>query len=146
MEIRTDDMLSAEQRKQILENVMSHYGYFTQADFARKLGVSTQNLNSWFIRGTYNVELLAVKCPEISGDYLLTGELPMLKSERSGCFPQGTEPMPEDLHKAVAAIVAEQKMTAKAQQQADKLLGVLHTLANSVRAFSKAFSEEGQEQ
>ena len=130
-------MLSPEQRKQILENVMSHYGYFTQADFARKLGVSTQNLNSWFIRGAYNVELLAVKCPEISGDYLLTGELPMLKAERGTYQNGGKEATFDDLKRAVDAITAEQKLTAKAQEQADKLLAVLKTLANSVRAFSQ---------
>ncbi len=120
MEIRTEKMLSPDARRQILERIMEHYEMESQAEFARRMGISAQNVSSWFARGTYNVELLAVSFPELSGDWLLTGEEPMLKAERDSGTP--------DLRRAFQAIVEEQRMTAKAQAQSDKLLGILRSL------------------
>ena len=120
-------MLTAEQRRQMLERIIAHSGIESMADFARKLGMSPQNFNSWRVRGSFNAELLAVTFPELSGDWLLTGEGPMLKADRQ--LPPA--PLPEatiDIHRALLAIAEEQKLTAKAQAQADKLLAVLHSL------------------
>jgi len=129
METRNDKMLSAEERRDILGRIMEHYGISSQAEMARRVGVSAQNVSSWFSRGTYNVELIAVSFPELSGDWLLTGEEPMLKADRTG----GKSETDMDLRKAIAAIAEEQRLTAKAQAQADKLLAVMHTLADAAR-------------
>ena len=129
MEIRTENMLSPEARRTILERIVEHYGIESQAEFARRLGTSPQNLNSWLARGTYNVELLAVSFPELSGDWLLTGEEPMLKKDRVPAVPQEVT----DLARALNAVAEEQKLTAKAQAQADKLLDVLNALAGRLR-------------
>ena len=123
-------MLTAEQKRSMLERIMEHYGIFTQAELARKMGISAQNVNSWLTRGTFNVELVAVKCPELSGDWLLTGAEPMLKADRP---LQDGSVAPTDIRKAVDAIAAEQRLTAKAQAQADKILAILNTLAESVK-------------
>ena len=126
MEIRTEKMLTAEQRRAILDRIMGHYNLGSQAEFARRLGISPQNVNSWWQRGTYNVELIAVCFPELSGDWLLTGEDPMLKADRvsTPAHAPATE-----LSRALAALAEEQKLTAKAQAQADRLLAILHTIA-----------------
>ena len=134
-------MLSSDQRRAILKQLMDHYGMFKQAEFARKLGISVQNVNSWLSKGTYNVELIAVTFPEISGDWLLTGEEPMLKKDRApkvATVP--TQPQTTDngtMRRAIEAIAAEQKMTAKAQEQADKILSIMQSLAASLKRLQK---------
>ena len=141
MEVRNEKMLTADQRREIVERIIKHYGIESMADFARRLGMSAQNVNSWRTRGTYNVELLAVTFPELSGDWLLTGEEPMLKKDRRA--PQSplpstfTPPMDFDLRRAIEAIAAEQRLTAKAQAQADKILSILNMLAASKNKPSK---------
>ena len=130
MEIRTEKMLSADQRRAMLERIMEYYGMESQADFARRLGISPQNVSSWMARGTYNVELVAVCLPELSGDWLLTGEEPMLKADR---FPSPAHSRTTELDRALAALAEEQKLTAKAPAQADKVLAILHTIAHQTR-------------
>lgn len=127
MEIRTEQMLTDEQRRGILERIMAYYNFTSQAEFARRLGISPQNVNSWWQRGTYNVELIAVCFPELSGDWLLTGEEPMLKDDRVST--PAHDPTSE-LQRAMAALAEEQRLTAKAQEQADRLLAILHTIAH----------------
>ena len=130
MEIRTEKMLSADQRRAMLERIMGYYGMESQADFARRLGISPQNVSSWIARGTYNVELIAVSLPELSGDWLLTGEEPMQKADR---MPTPGHTPTTALDRALIALAEEQKMTAKAQEQADKVLAILHTIAHQTR-------------
>lgn len=143
MEIRTEKMLTAEQRRRILERIMAHYGMNSQAEFGRFLGISAQNINSWLTKGTYNVELLAVSLPEISGDWLLTGEEPMLKADRVAKSTEDVPPQqcPADageLHRALEALAAEQRLTAKAQEQADKILSIMQLLATSVNRLKRS--------
>lgn len=137
MEIRTSDMLTSEQRAQMLEKIIDHFGFKSQAEFARHIGISPQNINSWRTRGTYNVELLAVRFPELSGDWLLTGEGPMLKSER-GPAPAPAEtvrPAPAthaDLKRVLDALSTEQRMTEQAVANTEKVMSVLKTLSAAV--------------
>jgi hypothetical protein len=76
------------------------------------------------------VELLAVKFPDVSGDWLLRGEGPMMKEDR---LPVPASADATDYRKTIDAIVAEQRLTAKAQAQADKILAILNSLADSFR-------------
>lgn len=114
---------------------------FTQAEFARKLGISVQNINSWLSRGAYNVELLAVTFPELSGDWLLTGEEPMLKKNRvAKQAPETYHQLPAGdaaLMRAMEAIATEQRMAAKAQEQTDKILSIMQSLAVSLKRLKK---------
>lgn len=120
-------MLTGDQRRAIIERIMGYYNIGSQAEFARRLGISPQNVNSWITRGTYNVELIAVSFPELSGDWLLTGKEPMLKADRVSTPVH--QPMTE-LQRALVALAEEQKLTAKAQAQADRLLAILHTISH----------------
>lgn len=140
MEIRTDKMLSSDQRREMLKRIMDHYGMFTQAEFARKLGISVQNINSWLSRGAYNVELLAVTFPELSGDWLLTGEEPMLKKDRAAKTSETYHQLPAGdaaLMRAMETIATEQRMAVKAQEQTDKLLSIMQSLAVSLKRLKK---------
>ena len=141
MEIRVEGMLTNEQRSKMLEQIMSVLQIPSQAEFARRCGISIQNINGWIKRGTYNVELLAVRFPELNGDWLLTGEGPILKADRDARHeqapPQVTEVQPGDFRRAIDAIAAEQKLTAKAQEQADKILSIMQSLAASYKRLSE---------
>lgn len=143
MEIRTPDMLTSEQRAQMLEKIIDHFGFKSQAEFARHIGISPQNINSWRTRGTYNVELLAVRFPELSGDWLLTGEGPMLKAERGPAPAETVRPAPaetarpapathSDLKRVLNALVTEQRMTEQAVANTEKVMSVLKTLSAAV--------------
>lgn len=129
-------MLTADQRRQMLERIIAHSGIESMADLARKLGMTPQNFSSWRVRGTFNAELLAVTFPELSGDWLLTGEGPMLKADRQQS-PASITKTDIDLNRALQAIVEEQRLTAKAQAQADKLLAVLHSLTATLQQMQR---------
>ena len=134
----TGKALTPERRRQMLERIKGHFGIDSNADFARRLGISPQNINSWFARGAFNELLLATTFPELSGDWLLTGEEPMLKADRSA-VPQGGM---NDLHRALAAIAEEQKLTARAQSQADKLIIILQSLSATLKKLGTQADEK----
>lgn len=66
--------------KQLIINmIIDSYGFKSDAEFARFLGISPQNLSKWKVRGTYDAELLYTKCPDLNPEWLLTGEGSMKK-------------------------------------------------------------------
>ena len=139
MKIRTEEMLSADERHDMLEQIKEYYGFESQAEFARKIGVSTQVLNSWYTRECFNIELLAVKFPELSGDWLLRGERPMLKKDKAEMTVPATT---MDVQSALAALAQEQKLTAKAQDQTDKIMQVMESIAASLKRLSKSLEQK----
>lgn len=133
MEIRTPEMLTDEQKRKMVEALREHLGIFTHADFARKMGISPQNAYAWLQRGAFNAELVAVKCPEISGDWLLTGKGPMLKAERDAA-PAAVPCNPDELKRLVDAITEEQKLAAKAMAQTDKVLELMNAVTRMMKS------------
>ena len=63
----------------MLKEIKDHYEVKSDADFARLLGISTQNIYTWIKRRTYDPVVILAKCPEISADWLITGNGAMLK-------------------------------------------------------------------
>ncbi len=78
-------------KKGILQALITHYTGGNKSQFAKLLGVKPQTINTWDTRGTFDLELIYSKCEYISGDWLLTGEGPMLKSGT----PSPSEPTPK---------------------------------------------------
>lgn len=64
----------------ILRRIKEYYGFKTDADFSRFLGITPQNLTQWYSRKTFDIYILATKCSEISTDWMATGEGEMVKS------------------------------------------------------------------
>lgn len=62
----------------MIEKMVEHYSQGNKAQFAKYLGVSPQTISAWIKRETFDNELLYTKCRDISADWLLTGEGPML--------------------------------------------------------------------
>lgn len=69
-------------KKGQLESLINYYTDGNKTQFANMLGIKPQTVNSWFLRDTFDLELIYSKCIDISSDWLLTGEGEMLKSER----------------------------------------------------------------
>lgn len=70
-------------KKGILNALIAHYCGGNKSQFAKKLGVKPQTINTWENRNSFDLELIYSKCEYISGDWLLTGEGEMLKSHHS---------------------------------------------------------------
>lgn len=68
---------------QILNELRRYKKFDTLADFARFIGIKSQALSNWYSRNTLDVHILSAKFPEVDGNWLLTGEGEMLRSDRT---------------------------------------------------------------
>lgn len=79
-------------KQRMLEELIDHYADGNKAKFARMLEVSPQTVSTWASRETFDAELIYTKCEGISGDWLLSGEGPMLKKDMpTTCQPSHIE-------------------------------------------------------
>lgn len=69
-------------KKEMVKMLVEHFTNGNKSQFANKLGVTAQTINSWISRNTCDIELIYAKCDGLSADWLLTGEGEMLKSEK----------------------------------------------------------------
>ncbi len=66
-------------KRLILNEIKLHYKFKTDSEFARFLGVNSQNIRNWYNRNNYNANLLIDKCQDISPQFIITGEGEMLR-------------------------------------------------------------------
>ncbi len=66
-----------------LERLIEHYAEGKKAEFARRLGVSPQTINTWLGRSSFDVELVFAKCESVSGDWLLSGRGEMMRDKQA---------------------------------------------------------------
>lgn len=59
------------EKSAMLEALISYYSSGNKAQFARRLDVRPQTINTWISRGTFDAELIYSKCDDVSGDWLL---------------------------------------------------------------------------
>ena len=64
----------------ILNRIKLYYGFKTDAQFAKFLGIKPNSLSNWYSRNTMDYELVFSKCDDIDANWLFTGEGEMLKS------------------------------------------------------------------
>jgi len=65
----------------VILNALKEYKNFaTLTDFARYLGIKPQALSNWYARNTLDLHILSDRFPEVDGNWLLTGEGSMLKT------------------------------------------------------------------
>ena len=65
----------------MLETMVNYFTNGNKAKFASSLGISPQTLSKWISRSTFDAELIYSVYPEISPNWLLSGEGEMLKEE-----------------------------------------------------------------
>ncbi len=60
--------------EQILNRLKKHYGFKSDSQLAKFLGISRQGLSNCKSRNTLNIKRIHQKCEGISADWLLTGK------------------------------------------------------------------------
>ena len=70
-------------KKDMILALIEHYSNGNKAQFASLLGISPQGLSTWIKRESFDIELIFSKCEDLSAQWLLTGEGPMLKTDTS---------------------------------------------------------------
>ena len=68
------------EKKDRLLKLIEHYSNGNKSEFARMIGVSPQAVNTWISRNTFDIDIVYAKCVNISPEWLLTGNGPMLKT------------------------------------------------------------------
>lgn len=64
----------------ILNKIKLHYGFSSDAEFARFLDIKPNTLSNWYARNTMDYERVYTKCEYIDGNFIMTGKEPMLKN------------------------------------------------------------------
>lgn len=67
------------EKKEVLDKIKSFYNFKSISEFARYLGVNSQNVRNWYARNNYNANLLIERCKEINPEFIITGKGEMLK-------------------------------------------------------------------
>ena len=73
----------------ILKELITHFGFKSDAKFADFLGIAPQTLNSWRMRDAFDYDLVYSKCVGIDANWLLTGDGEMLKTSNIGNITTG---------------------------------------------------------
>ena len=70
-------------KRVMLEQLINYFTDGNKTKFAAQVGIKPQLVSTWLSRGTYDAEVLYAGCPEVSGDWLLSGEGEMLKDKQN---------------------------------------------------------------
>ncbi len=65
----------------MLEQLINYYTGGNKSKFANMLDVRPQTINTWLTRKTFDAELIYSKCDSVSGDWLLSGNGDMIKTD-----------------------------------------------------------------
>lgn len=66
----------------MIESLVNYFTDGNKAKFANSLGISPQTLSKWVSRSTFDAELIYSKFPQVSAEWLLTGNGDMLVNQR----------------------------------------------------------------
>lgn len=71
-------------KKDRLLRLIEYFSRGNKSEFARMIGISPQAVNTWLSRNTFDVDTVYSKCINISAEWLLSGNGPMLKPAAQG--------------------------------------------------------------
>lgn len=100
----------------MLDRIKEFYGYMTDTDFAKFLGITPQVLSNWRSRNSFDAELLYKKCPDLNPSWLLCGEEPMVRSEILGKSYVGEGKNPLSLKRKIGYLKKEIQILSKADE------------------------------
>ncbi len=104
----------------VLNRIKEHYGFKSDAEFARFLDITPQNLSNWYTRNTFDVERIYTKCEEINPEWLLSGKGNMLKEAQDTTTPTPetqSEESSQELLEAKNKIIALQEEKIKLMEK-----------------------------
>ena len=70
-------------KTQVLDRIKGYYKLKSNAKLASFLEVAPTTVSSWYSRATFDIDILYSKCVDLSFDWLLTGEGPMLRGSKA---------------------------------------------------------------
>ena len=114
-------------RTTILDEIRFHYKFKNNADFARFLEITPQNLSNWYKRNYFDIEKIYTKCEGINPAWLLTGKGAMfLEDSKQQKEHIGIEEL-RNLLAAKEKIIAlyEEKLKAIENNKDDKLAAIM---------------------
>lgn len=71
------------EKRDILETLINHYCEGNKAKFAGMIGVKPQLISNWIKRNTFDYEQVYAGCPNLSGDFLLSGQGNVYRSKQN---------------------------------------------------------------
>lgn len=101
----------------IIDRVKNAYDMPSDAELADFLGVAPSTVSSWRRRDTVDFQLIFAKCDEICADYLIHGDLPIFRNERTTEYP----PKKSDTVKEKSKDYTKNRTIAKYEQRIDEL-------------------------
>ena len=131
--------MTKERKIEMLRQLADYYGISKNVDFARFFGISEPTSFNRLKMGVIDFEEIYAKCPEISADWLLSGEGPMLKTERDKLVASQNTNIGEGANQnvsvvecqavkdALVALGREQEALGKAQDQISGLIEILRS-------------------
>lgn len=112
----TDDMASVknENMQATLDTLRTYAGASTDAGLATILGISRERLRQWRLREVYDVDVIRGVFPELSEEWLTTGEgLPFT--------PEGVDKLVPHLDELRALLLAKDAIIQQQQEHIAKL-------------------------
>lgn len=67
-------------KTKMLDALIRHFADGNKSRFANILGIRPQTISTWYARDTFDASLIYAHCEGVSGDWLLSGEGEMMKS------------------------------------------------------------------
>ena len=130
--------MTKERKIEMLRQLAEYYGISKNVDFARYFGLSEPTAFNRMKTGYIDFEEIYERCPDISADWLLSGDGPMLRSERDrqlvashntnigeGANQNVSVIESDQLKEALHALAREQEAVARAQEQISGLIEIL---------------------
>lgn len=137
-------------KRQIIKELGSYKNLRSNRALAEFLGINEQNIANWIKRGSLNIGVILSKMPEISPEWLKTGEGPMLKAEgitigtvndfsrqHAGHDINNGPVISQDPQK-VAALEAENEHLKQTIEQQERLIQSKDELINTLKTLIKA--------
>lgn len=112
-------------KKLILNKLKEYKKFSTNAEFARYIGITPQNLRNWYDRDTYDINKLCIAFPEVSAEWLMTGEGSMLRAETTASLSQGAES--EEIRKLKERIKELEEQNAELREDKKYLKELLNS-------------------
>ena len=68
------------EKKDIIIALINYYTGGNKAQFASKLGVTPQTINTWISRNTFDIDKIFANCEGVSAEWLISGQGEMIKT------------------------------------------------------------------
>lgn len=131
--------MEKERKVEMLKQLAEYYGISKNVDFARFFGLSEPTSFNRLKSGVLDYEDIYARCPDISADWLLSGEGPMLKKDRDKAIASQNTNIGDNANQNVSiveseaikesleALKREQDALARAQEQISGLIEILRS-------------------